>query len=56
MTNDTELSILWAWLLALASGVLVYAAVRLHVARTIARWVGGLLANLFFGRQPGGRK
>ena len=52
----TELSPRNASLLALASGVLGILAIRFHVVRTIARFIGQRLADLFFGRVPGGRK
>lgn len=37
---NTELDILWASLLAMAAGVFVYWAVKFHVVRTIAKWLG----------------
>lgn len=47
--KDTELSIRRATLLATSAGVLSYLAIRFHVVRTIARFLGALLARVFFG-------
>jgi len=53
---NTEHIILIVWLLTMAVGILVYAVTGFVVVRMVARWLGSVIADVVFGRQPGGRR